>query len=60
MKTSTSKSLKDELIFILVAIVILVALSFVIFPLFILLLPLVLLAGCREIWFLDHLNDKPK
>ena len=54
----TDHSIRDEIGFILMATSGLIVLSLIIFPLFIALLPIVLIAGCREIWRLEHMDHK--
>ncbi|MEK6781937.1 MAG: hypothetical protein AABY93_09530 [Bacteroidota bacterium] len=56
MKAQLVKSLNHEVGYITTAIIIVVILSMVVFPLFILFLPILIIYGCLEIWHLDHLK----
>lgn len=58
MKTVTRKSIVDEVGFVLAVILTFAVLVTIIFPLFIIALPMVLIAGCRGIWKVDHIPDR--
>ena len=60
MKTKAKKSIKDEIGFIVLATFTVIALSVIIFPLFIILLPIIIIEGCKEIWYLDHMNKNSR
>jgi hypothetical protein len=60
MKPETGKSILDEIGFVLTAILTFIVLAVIIFPLFILALPIVLISGCKEIWYLDHIKNNVK
>lgn len=52
------KNWSHEVEYAAIAVVILVLLSILVFPLFIVLLPIALLAGCSVVWRMDHMNKK--
>jgi hypothetical protein len=54
MKPEALKSLGHEAGYVSLVTVALVALSFIVFPLFIAFLPIVLIYGCSVIWKVDH------
>lgn len=54
------KYVSHEVEYAAIATVTLVFLSFAIFPLFIALLPLVLIIGCTTVWRLDHFDKNKK
>jgi hypothetical protein len=61
MKTGANTlSVLHDIGFVVLAVLILILLSLIVFPFFIAVLPLVIIAGCREIWYLDHLKDTKK
>jgi hypothetical protein len=61
MKTGANTlSVLHDIGFVVLAVLIFILLSLIVFPLFIALLPLVIIVGCREIWYLDHLKNTKK
>jgi len=53
-----AKNWSHEVEYAAITIVTLVLLSILVFPLFIALLPIALIAGCYEVWKVDHMNKK--
>ncbi len=47
-----------EVEYVAIAVITLILLSIVVFPLFIALLPIALIAGCSIVWNADHLSKK--
>jgi hypothetical protein len=58
MKTEDAKSWSHEFGYVALMLVVLVALSLTVFPLFIAMLPVAIIIGCVSIWHLDHLSKK--
>jgi hypothetical protein len=56
MKTLTRKSILDEIGFVLIAVISILVLTIIIFPLFLAALPVILISGLREVWYLDHID----
>jgi hypothetical protein len=54
------KYLSHEAEYVVITTVALVVLGVLVFPLFIGLLPVILIVGCASIWNFDHIKDKPK
>jgi len=58
MKAENAKSWSHEFGFVALFTLVLVFLSFAVFPLFIVVLPVAIIIGCVSIWHLDHSNNK--
>lgn len=58
MKTDELKNAGHEVAYVILITVILITLTAIIFPLFIGLLPLLLVGGCIYVWNLDHMRNR--
>ena len=58
MKPGMMKYLGHEAEYVSIVTVALIVLSVLVFPIFIALLPVMIVIGCSAIWSLDHIKDK--
>ena len=59
MKSEKSKSVEHEVAYLVMLSITLVVLSLSVFPLFLALLPVVIIVGFREIWRINHHKQHP-
>ena len=60
MKTRLFKHLSHEAEYAVITTVALLVLGILVFPIFIALIPVLLIIGCASIWNFDHAKDKGK
>ncbi len=58
MKAGMTKYVSHEVEYIIAVTVVLIILSLLVFPIFIVLLPIAIIVGCSGLWKVDHLTGK--
>lgn len=58
MKAGMTKYLSHEVEYIITVSIVLIVLSVLVFPIFIVLLPIAIIVGCSGLWKVDHLSEK--